>query len=81
MISGAIEISTQAWETTQHPGVRCRRARLSRQAGSERLGLSLWGSRRGEAAYPYHHHLPEEELVLVLDGAPSLRTPDVWREL
>ena len=68
-------------EPREHPGFRARRARLSRQAGSERLGLSLWEVPAGEAAYPYHHHLAEEELVLVLDGLPSLRTPDGWREL
>jgi uncharacterized cupin superfamily protein len=68
-------------EPREHPGFRCRRARLSRQAGSERLGLSLWELAPGEAAYPYHYHLAEEELVLVLDGQLSLRTPDGWREL
>jgi uncharacterized cupin superfamily protein len=68
-------------EPREHPGFRCRRARLSRQAGSERLGLSLWELPPGEAAYPYHHHFAEEELVLVLDGRPALRTPDGWREL
>jgi uncharacterized cupin superfamily protein len=68
-------------EPREHPGFRCRRARLSRQAGSERLGLSLWELPPGEAAYPYHYHLAEEELVLVLDGQPSLRMPDGWREL
>jgi uncharacterized cupin superfamily protein len=68
-------------EPREHPGFRARRARLSRQAGSERLGLSLWEVPPGEAAYPYHHHLTEEELVLVLEGTPSLRTPAGWREL
>jgi uncharacterized cupin superfamily protein len=68
-------------EPREHPGFRCSRARLSRQAGSERLGLSLWEVPAGEAAYPYHYHYAEEELVLVLAGAPSLRTPDGWREL
>jgi uncharacterized cupin superfamily protein len=68
-------------EPREHPGFRARRARLSRQAGSERLGMSLWEVPPGEAAYPYHHHLTEEELVLVLEGSPSLRTPDGWREL
>jgi len=43
--------------------------------------MSLWEVPPGEAAYPYHHHLAEEELVVVLDGQPSLRTPDGWREL
>jgi uncharacterized cupin superfamily protein len=62
-------------------GFTCSRARLSRQAGAERLGLSLWELPPGEAAYPYHAHLGEEELVVVLEGRPSLRTPAGWREL
>jgi len=68
-------------EPREHPGFQCKRARLSRQAGSERLGLSLWEVPPGEAAYPFHFHYTEEELVLVLEGTPSLRTPDGWREL
>lgn len=43
--------------------------------------MSLWEVPPGEAAYPYHHHLTEEELLFVLDGHPSLRTPDGWHEL
>jgi len=68
-------------EPREHPGFCCLRARLSRQAGSERLGLSLWELPAGEAAYPFHWHLAEEELIVVLEGAPSLRTPDGWRDL
>jgi uncharacterized cupin superfamily protein len=68
-------------EPREHPGFRCSRARLSRQAGSQRLGLSLWELPPGEAAYPYHHHLTEEELVVVLRGPLRLRTPDGWRDL
>jgi uncharacterized cupin superfamily protein len=62
-------------------GFRCSRARISRQAGAERLGVSLWEVPPGEAAYPYHAHLTEEELVIVMEGRPSLRTPAGWREL
>ncbi len=68
-------------EPREHSGFRCLRARVSRQAGCERLGLSLWELPPGEAAYPYHYHLTEEELILVLEGSPSLRTPEGWREL
>jgi len=68
-------------EPREHPGFRCLRARVGRQAGCERLGLSLWELPPGEAAYPYHFHLTEEELVLVLRGRPSLRTVEGWREL
>jgi len=68
-------------EPREHPGFRALRARLGRQAGSERLGLSLWELAPGEAAYPYHYHLAEEEIMIVLAGRPSLRTPDGWRDL
>lgn len=68
-------------EPRERAGFRALRARISRQAGSERLGLSLWELPPGEAAYPYHHHLGEEELVVVLEGTPELRTPKGWRTL
>lgn len=65
----------------EQPGFRAQRARLGRQTGAERLGLSLWEVPAGEAAYPYHYHLGEEELVVVLEGELSLRTPAGWREV
>jgi uncharacterized cupin superfamily protein len=68
-------------EPREQDGFRAQRARISRQAGAARLGASLWEVAPGQAAYPYHAHLTEEELVIVLNGAPSLRTPDGWREL
>ncbi len=68
-------------ELREQPDFTARRARVSRQAGSERLGLSLWEVPPGQAAYPYHCHLGEEELVVVLQGRPSLRTREGWREL
>jgi uncharacterized cupin superfamily protein len=68
-------------EIRDHEGFRARRARIGRQVGSERLGVSLWEIPPGQAAYPYHLHLTEEELVVVLAGRPSVRTPEGWREL
>jgi uncharacterized cupin superfamily protein len=68
-------------EPRAHPGFRCRRARLGRQSGAEKLGLSLWELPPGQAAYPYHWHLAEEELIVVLSGRPSVRTPHGWRDL
>lgn len=68
-------------EPREHDGFRARRARLGQQLGSERVGASLWELPAGEAAYPYHYHLAEEEMVIVLAGTPSLRTPEGWREL
>lgn len=62
-------------------GFHAARAFLGRQAGAEKLGLSLWILPPGQAAYPYHFHLVEEELLIVLDGRPMLRTPDGTRTL
>jgi uncharacterized cupin superfamily protein len=68
-------------EEREPPGFRALRARVGRAAGAERLGLSVWELPPGEAAYPYHCHLAEEELLVVIDGTPDLRTPDGWRRL
>jgi uncharacterized cupin superfamily protein len=62
-------------------GFRCRRAYLGRAAGAQRLGLSLWEVEPGEAAYPYHYHLGDEELLVVLEGSARLRTAEGWRDV
>ncbi|MGD0386256.1 MAG: cupin domain-containing protein [Solirubrobacteraceae bacterium] len=68
-------------EPREHPGFSVSRARVGRQAGSVRLGASVWELPAGAAAYPYHAHLGEEEVIVVLAGHPSLRTPEGRREL
>jgi len=62
-------------------GFRSRRARLGYELGTELIGASFWELPPGEAAYPYHFHYSDEELVIVLSGRPSLRTPDGVEEL
>jgi uncharacterized cupin superfamily protein len=68
-------------EPRAHPGFDAQRARVGRQAGSRALGASVWALAPGQAAYPYHLHLGEDEIVVVLEGRPSLRTPAGWTEL
>jgi uncharacterized cupin superfamily protein len=63
------------------PGFSYRRARVGRQAGAERLGASVYEVPPGQATFPYHYHLANEELLIVLKGCPHLRTPEGWREL
>ena len=65
----------------EHTGFRAQRARLGWQLATQRLGASIWEIEPGEAAYPYHYHLGEEELLIVLMGRPSVRTDGEWREL
>ena len=63
------------------PGFSYRRARVGRQAGARQLGASVYAIPPGEATFPYHAHTANEEIVIVLSGRPSLRTPEGWREL
>ena len=60
---------------------RWRRARLGRQAGSDQLGASLFELPPGAASFPLHAHYANEELLLVLEGEPTLRTLDAERRL
>src|SRR4051794_37452086 len=62
-------------------GFRAARDRLGARAGSRRLGASLYRLAPGESVCPYHWHAGEEELLLVISGRASVRTPDGWREL
>lgn len=65
----------------EREGFRGRRAGVGREAGAVKLGATLWEVEPGQAAYPYHFHLGEEELLVVLTGAPTLRDPSGEREL
>jgi uncharacterized cupin superfamily protein len=68
-------------DTSERPGFAGRRARLGRQAGAEELGASLFELEPGSAPFPLHYHLGNEEMLIVVAGRPSLRTPDAEREL
>ena len=63
------------------PPFRWRRARLGRQAGSRDLGASLFEVPPGAATFPLHIHHANEEMLIVVSGRPSVRTPDDEREL
>jgi uncharacterized cupin superfamily protein len=75
-------INDPTFEEGERPdGFRARRARIGYELGSELIGCSLWEVPPGEAAYPYHFHYSDEELLIVLAGRPTLRTPAGLREL
>ena len=62
-------------------GVVRHRAAVGRQAGAVGLGATVHELPPGGTAYPYHFHYGNEELIVVLTGRPSLRTPEGEREL
>jgi uncharacterized cupin superfamily protein len=68
-------------EQGEHDGFRWRGESVGYKAGSERLGASIYEIPPGEATFPYHYHLANEELLIVLRGRPHLRTPEGWRQL
>src|ERR1700710_1420239 len=75
-------IQRPEFEPGERPeGFRSRRARIGYELGTELIGCSLWELPAGEAAYPYHFHYADEELVIVLSGRATLRTPEGVREL
>jgi uncharacterized cupin superfamily protein len=58
-----------------------KRARIGRQAGTTRIGASLYELPGGARPWPYHYQHANEELLIVLSGQPHLRTPEGWRQL
>jgi len=50
--------------------------RFGPQLGAEQTGASVYELPAGEALCPYHYEHGEEEWVLVLEGSPSVRTPE-----
>jgi uncharacterized cupin superfamily protein len=75
-------INRPVFEEGERPeGFRSKRARVGYELGTKLIGFSQWELPPGEAAYPYHCHYSDEELVIVLSGKPTLRTPEGTREI
>jgi uncharacterized cupin superfamily protein len=75
-------IHKPVFEEGERPeGFKSRRARIGYELAAELIGCSLFEVPPGQAAYPYHFHYADEELLIVLNGEPSLRTPEGTRTL
>ncbi len=68
-------------EQRSNPGHAWSRNGVGRRLGGELLGASLYLLPPGQRSWPYHAHYGNEELIIVLDGRPTLRTPEGEREL
>ena len=65
-----------------YPPIDGWRSRVKRLVGpGNSLGMSLYELEAGQTQCPYHFHHGADELILVLHGSPTLRTPDGEREL
>ena len=56
-------------------------ARVGYNANAEKLGATLMELPPGTTPAPYHLHYANEEMLIVVVGTPSVRTPTGWREL
>jgi uncharacterized cupin superfamily protein len=69
------------WDAHEdHPGYEWDRIRLARRLGGEMLGASIYVLGPGQKSFPYHFHHANEEMLVVLEGAVSVRTPQGEQE-
>ena len=70
------------WENSiEHGSFGVRASRVGANAGARLLGAGLFELAPGKRNFPYHAHHALEELLIVLSGRPTLRTPAGEREL
>lgn len=76
-----IDELTFSWDSADPEGFRVGQARLGAEVGAKRTGATIYELPPGQAVCPFHFECGEEEWLLVLDGRPSVRTPEGTREL
>jgi uncharacterized cupin superfamily protein len=62
-------------EEVDRQGFAHRGATVGQEAGAEHLGASLYEVAAGQANCPYHWHAANEEMLVVLRGTITVRTP------
>ena len=78
-----INISNPAfnYDATDPEGFRSGMFRFGPQMDAKETGASLYELPPGQALSPYHYEYGEEEWVLVIEGRPSVRTPEGTEQL
>jgi uncharacterized cupin superfamily protein len=75
-------IYTEEWERTmEQGGFGVRGSRVGARAGATRVGMTVYELDPGKRNMPYHAHFGIEELIVVLRGTPTLRSPEGERRL
>jgi uncharacterized cupin superfamily protein len=70
----AADFEQPRWEPAKYPGRHV--APLGAPAGARELAANLYELDPGAVGSPLHAHHANEELLLVLSGTPTLRSPD-----
>ena len=75
-------LNGDVWDREEdRPGWHSKDAWVGAHVGAELLGGSMYELEPGDRLWPYHTHHANEEWLIVLRGAPTLRTPDGEQEL
>ena len=65
-----------AYDPADPEGFRSGSFRLGREVGAQDTGSTVYELPPGQAVCPYHYEYGEEEWILVIEGRPSIRTPE-----
>jgi uncharacterized cupin superfamily protein len=72
---------TFTYDAEDPEGFRAGMYRLGSEVGAEQTGASVYELPPGQAVCPYHYEYGEEEWVLVMEGRPTVRTPEGAQQL
>ena len=65
------------WDRTEdREGWRSKDAWVGHRIGAELIGGSVYELEAGDRLWPYHTHHANEEWLIVIQGSPTLRTPE-----
>src|SRR5690242_21947529 len=69
-----VDFAQPKWEAAKYPGRHV--APVGAQAGARELAANVYELDPGAVGSPLHVHHAHEELLLVLSGTPTLRSPE-----
>jgi len=72
---------TVTYDPADPEGFRSGVFRIGSEVGAQETGASAYELPSGQALCPYHYEYGEEEWVLVIEGRPSVRTPEGTEQL
>ena len=70
-----------SYDPADPEGFRSGVFRFGPELGARETGATVYELGPGQAVCPYHYEYGEEEWLLVLDGRPSVRTPEGIEQL
>ena len=74
-------LDDDGWLERRWPPERAGFSWRRKRVAGEHLGASLYELPPGESTFPYHYELGNDELLIVMTGRPTLRSPEGEREL